>query len=299
MYICFHFITGTPCSHETPRQGVRWINQSVRNPTCLMQLNRTCHFAGAVHACKSRPSAFRPSTTSDVLINMCMLRPYRPAYIVGMLDRHCMEYDFCVCHLYIAKNTSTILGPLLQKATEFTIGSFEFRFISHGTFERYADFSAYYISYEGVTLTFHLVLVDTMDCGPRACINFVYFIWENIKTFAFIKYVIVCDPLDTPKILFLRHYRSASDGWRKYNLFADCCRDCTPSVRQFVNNCTFPNSYSNYQNSCKCLRQPPTLRNLTSHSVFHHTFNLSVPTYRSNVVSPIRSRGILTSRSRS
>ena len=117
----------------------------------------------------------------------CALTGLYPAYIVGMLDRHCMEYDFCVCHLYIAKNTSTILGPLIQKATEFTIGSFEFRFISHGTFERYADFSAYYISYEGVTLTFHLVLVDaTMDCGPRACINFVDFIWENIKTFAFI-----------------------------------------------------------------------------------------------------------------
>ena len=44
-----------------------------------------------------------------------------------------------------------------------------------------------------------------------------------------------------------------------------------PSARKFVAKCTFPNS-------CKCnvcLRQPPTLRNLASHSVFHHTFNLS------------------------
>jgi hypothetical protein len=38
--ICFHFITGTPCRHETPRQGVRWINRSVRNTTRLMQLYR-------------------------------------------------------------------------------------------------------------------------------------------------------------------------------------------------------------------------------------------------------------------
>jgi len=41
---------------------------------------------------------------------------------------------------------------------------------------------------------------------------------------------------------------------------------------------TFPHSYSTYQNSCKCnlcLRQPPTLRDLASHSVFHYTFNLS------------------------
>jgi len=46
-----------------------------------------------------------------------------------------------------------------------------------------------------------------------------------------------------------------------------------------MNACSFPRSYSDYQNSCKCnicLRQPPTLRDLASHSVFHLTFNLSV-----------------------
>ena len=45
-----------------------------------------------------------------------------------------------------------------------------------------------------------------------------------------------------------------------------------------MNNCTFPRSYSNYPNSCKCilcLRQPPTLRDLATHSFFHLTFNLS------------------------
>jgi len=130
-----------------------------------------------------------------------------------------------------------------------------------------------------VTLTFLLVLVDTaVDCSPRASLNFVEFIWDNIKTFAFIKYAIVCTPLETPKILFLRHYRASSDSWRTFNLCAACCTDCTPSIQRFVNKCTFPRSYSNYPNSCKCnlcLRQPSTLRDLASHSVFHLTFNLS------------------------
>ena len=73
------------------------------------------------------------------------------------------------------------MGSLLEKATEFTIGSFEFQFRSNRAFERHADFSAYDISYEGVTLTFLMVLVDpTVDCGPRACLNFVEFIWDNI-----------------------------------------------------------------------------------------------------------------------
>jgi hypothetical protein len=84
-------------------------------------------------------------------------------------------------------------------------------------------------TYEGVTLTFHLVLVDaTVDCGPRACKNFVDLIWENIKTFAFINYAIVCVPLETPTIFFLRHYRSAIEGWGTYNLCAACCRDLRP-----------------------------------------------------------------------
>ena len=83
----------------------------------------------------------------------CALRGLYPAYIARILDGHCMEDDFCIYYLYIAKSTSTILRPLLQNATDFTIGSYDFRFRSCGSFERYIDFSAYDISYEGVTLT--------------------------------------------------------------------------------------------------------------------------------------------------
>ena len=49
-------------------------------------------------------------------------------------------------------------------------------------------------------------------------------------------------------------------------------------MQRFVNNCNFPRSYSSSPNSNKCnlcLRQPPTLRDLDTHSVFHLTFNLS------------------------
>ena len=180
---------------------------------------------------------------------------------------------------YIAKSTSTILGPLFKNATKFTIGSLNFQFRSRGAFESYAHISVYDVSYESVTLTIHLVLVDAaVDCSSRVSLNFVEFIWGNIKTFAFIKYAIIFIPLETPKILFLRHYRAASDVWRTYNLCAACCGDSTPSIQQLVNKCTFPHSYSTYPNSCKlnlCLRQQPTLLHLASHSVFHLTFNLS------------------------
>jgi len=106
----------------------------------------------------------------------------------------------------------------------------------------------------------------------------VEFIRANNKTFAFIKYAIVCIPLETPKVLFLRHYRAAFEGWRTFNLCAACCRDCTHTIQQFVNKCYLRISYPIYPNSCKCklwLRQPPTLRDLATRSVFHLTFNLS------------------------
>jgi len=136
----------------------------------------------------------------------CAFTGLNPAYIAGVLDKYCLEDDSCSCHLYIAKSTSAILGPLLKQASKFTIGSFDFQFSSREAFEHYADYSAYDVSYEGVTLTFLLVLVDTaINCSPRASLIFVEFMWHNIKTFAFIKYAIVCTPLETPKILFLRY----------------------------------------------------------------------------------------------
>ena len=111
------------------------------------------------------------------------------------------------------------MGPLLQKAPEYTILSFDFRFLSNRDNKHFTDYSTYEISYEGVTLTFQLVLVDaTMDCGPRSCINFADFVWENIKTFTFILYAILCVPLDTPTVLYFHHYRSTSDGWRTYRI---------------------------------------------------------------------------------
>jgi len=128
----------------------------------------------------------------------CAFTGLYPAYIAGVLDKNCLEDDFCISHLYNNKNTSAILQPLLKKASKFTIGFFDFQFRSREAFEHYVDYSAYDISYESVTLNFLLVLVDTaVDCSPRAFLNFVEFIWHNIETFAFIKYAIVCTPRNT------------------------------------------------------------------------------------------------------
>jgi len=84
-------------------------------------------------------------------------------------------------------------------------------------------------------------------------------------------YAIVCVPLDTHTVLYLNHHRSASKGWTSDNLCDVCLEEFRLILQPFVDNCT-------YGSSCKfkvCLRQPPSLRSLASHTVFHLTFNLS------------------------
>jgi len=76
----------------------------------------------------------------------CALTGLYPAYIAGMFDRHTMEEEFCVCHLYIAKSTSAILGSLLRKAHEFTIRAFDFRFKPNQDYKHFHDYSTYKIS---------------------------------------------------------------------------------------------------------------------------------------------------------
>jgi len=70
----------------------------------------------------------------------CTFTGLYPAYIAGVLDKYCLEDDCCICHLYVAKSTSAILGTLLKKAAKFTIGSFDFQFSSREAFEHYADY---------------------------------------------------------------------------------------------------------------------------------------------------------------
>jgi len=124
-----------------------------------------------------------------------------------------------------------------------------------------------------MTLTFRLVVVDESPptCGPRSCINFSEFIWENIKIFTFLNYSIICVSHDPPTILHLQHYRSTSYGWSTHKLCETCLGCCRTSAKKFVGNFTFPGSC----NCNVCLRQRPTLRNLASNAVFCLRYNLT------------------------
>ena len=155
-------------------ESQRFLCNFIRHDIWLGQFTRVRH--DHLHFVLAVLTAFRS------LGICCAFTGLYPVYISGILDKYCLEDDFCICHLHIAKSS------------------------------------------------------------PRACLNVVQLIWNNIKIIALIKYAVVCVPLETPNILFLLHYRACSDGWGTYSLCAACSRDCTLSIQQFVYNCTFPHS---------------------------------------------------------
>ena len=80
----------------------------------------------------------------------------------------------------------------------------------------------------------------------------------------------VCS-FNTPTVLYLQHHRSNSEGWESLILCNNCAKEIVNLLQPMVGNCT-PDP------SCRCnvcLRPPPSLRNLVSHTVFHYTYNLS------------------------
>jgi len=109
--------------------------------------------------------------------------------------------------------------------------------------------------------------MDTsIECGPRLCLNFAEFIWNN-QGILFLK----C----TPRLLYLSKptnciynivellatvgYSISSGNTVSMNLKRNSC--------PFVDNC----SYVRSGKCCACLRHPPTLNVSASYTVFQPT----------------------------
>jgi len=108
-------------------------------------------------------------------------------------------------------------------------------------------------------------------CESKSTINLTAFIWEYMCGFSFKLYAIVCVPLDTPTVLYLNHVRAAINDWNSDSLCDVCLEEYRLQLQPFVGNCTSDRSCG----SNVCLRQPPSLNTLASHTVFNLAFNLS------------------------
>jgi len=83
-------------------------------------------------------------------------------------------------------------------------------------------------------------------------------------------YAVVAITSDTPYILCIKHHRADSVGWATDSLCDICSNQYKGIHSASIDDC-------NFSVSCKCkvcLRQPPSLRGLASHTVFHFISNI-------------------------
>jgi len=149
---------------------------------------------------------------------------------------------------------------------DFIIDSFIFSFKG--------DFWIYNVTHYGISLPFQIVPIDTIkECGPHSNLNLVEFVLDFS---AFIKckmFAITAVPLDndnSPRILYVKHNQAASEGWMIHSLCSNCRNDFKINIRNLIYNC-------NLSETCTCnlrLHQPPSLRRLVSHFVFHFKCNI-------------------------
>jgi len=130
----------------------------------------------------------------------------------------------------------------------------------------------YVMSYENVRLPVSFVGVDNVKhCDPLSNIDLVHFVWDNFILFIYKKYALVLSPRGSalPELLFLKHYRVESDGWKdKAN-----CYKCVVRHQDML----LPFHECDLSDDCTCricTRQPPTLAACAQYLLFNYTLHL-------------------------
>jgi len=113
-------------------------------------------------------------------------------------------------------------------------------------------------------------------CGRLSNVEFIYFVWQNFERISSKQYAITLIPSDInslsapPRLLCLKYYRAASDGWKD----ASNCDICVEQYQACVRTqcgCSLPETCF-----CKiCLRQPPSLFGSALHIYTNMVHNLA------------------------
>ena len=167
-------------------------------------------------------------------------------------------------HTYI---NSTLLDPLLRRngsrGENFTIGSFEF------SLREEDDYRKYVITRNDVSFPFQILTIHTSkECGAYSNRNLVEFIWDYLALLWCRMYAIVAINFGTPRILCMKHHWTESGGWMTHSLCDMWCNKYKGKLSASIDD-------FNFSVSCKyklCLLQPPSLRGLASHTVFHFIY---------------------------
>jgi len=154
----------------------------------------------------------------------------------------------------------------------------------------------YEMSYEDVRLPVSFVGVDTVrQCCPLSNVDLVHFVWENFIRFTYKKIALVLSPRCSdapPELLFVKHYRVDSDGWKDKAL-CDSCVECHRVMLRPFHACDGSDDCA-----CEiCRRRPPTLAACAQHVLFNdtlhlHRFRLDVHTTHVRYVRAARSNRV-------
>jgi hypothetical protein len=98
----------------------------------------------------------------------------------------------------------------------------------------------YDVTYEDVPINFQILVIDSSnECRPRSNLNFVECIWKYLVLAKFKMYAIVAITYVTPKILYLKHHKAASECWIT-NLLCDLCLcEFKVVLVPIISNCNF------------------------------------------------------------
>jgi len=136
--------------------------------------------------------------------------------------------------------------------------------------EAQKDLYHYHVSFEGTTLLVSLLGIDTSEhCYPNSNTN--YFVWTNFLRFTFKKFAMALSPRGAapPELLFLKHFRVPSDGWKDSDN-CDVCADQQQTMLLPFHECDL-----SQECTCKiCTRQPPSLADSARHVLLNYSLHI-------------------------
>jgi len=132
----------------------------------------------------------------------------------------------------------------------------------------------YSVSYGDVTVPLSILEIYTVTlCGPLSNIDLIYFVWDNFVRSSYKRYAIALAPQGRrphlPELLFVKHYRVVSDGWKD----SGNCDDCVEHHKELL----IPFNACDLTPTCACTickRQPASLADCARHILFNYTLYL-------------------------
>jgi hypothetical protein len=155
----------------------------------------------------------------------------------------------------------------------FYLGSFKFTLVQR-IYIAFLEF-AYLVTLGDRSLTVSIIPVvsSARVVGPLSNLDFAHLIWTYTEEFNFFRRAIIAFPIHgRVRILYVQHHRASSDGWFTTDLCVTCAREVRVVIRQTFGCSALP--------ACRCVicvRQPPTLKAMAAHVVFHMVYILEVP----------------------